>query len=180
MPKDAPLFLSLRKVQGVWELWARNCRGSPNISEKYILVIWMIRYIYFLQITISQNLMQENLGSDPHFYNLICKDFLFACFERETERERKRDHAHGERGRRREKILSRPHTQHWARLTGLNPTDHEIITWAQIKSQGLSHWATTQEPLICKVLNDATHYLRSHTFTIHNKKSVLQEKKIIF
>lgn len=41
---------AFRKIQGFWELWAKNHRKRPNTHKKYILVIWTNRY--FSQITV--------------------------------------------------------------------------------------------------------------------------------
>ena len=50
-----PLLLSLRKFQGFGELWARNRGQTPNIYEKYILVIWVTKYIFLINHNISHS-----------------------------------------------------------------------------------------------------------------------------
>lgn len=46
------LLLSLRKVQGFWELWVRIWGARPNMYEKYILVIWMTKWIFLINYII--------------------------------------------------------------------------------------------------------------------------------
>ena len=53
---------TLRKFYGFQELWAKNC-GRPNIYEKYILVIWMTKYIFL----INHNIAVVLWASQPSF-----------------------------------------------------------------------------------------------------------------
>ena len=79
---------------------------------------------------------------------MSCFVFKYFYFERERERERERVHKTGEGQRGRERISSKFHTlckcgaQHGARYH-----NHEIVTWAKIKSQmlnQLSHHGATR------------------------------------
>lgn len=57
------LFSTLRKFQGFQELWAKNCGRRPNIYDKYILVIWMTKYIFL----INHNIAAVLWSSQPSF-----------------------------------------------------------------------------------------------------------------
>ena len=75
------------------------------------------------------------------------KMFIFLFWEREGEREKAHACKRGRiRDRGRENRKQAPHCQRRARW-GLDRMNHEIMTWAEIKSGGLTNWAT-QAPLV--------------------------------
>ena len=77
--------------------------------------------------------VMRKAGHQDLFFQLLLKVYL----ERERERERENEQERG-RERRRDRIPSRLHTIGTDPSVGLEPTNHEIMTRAEIKRQTLN------------------------------------------